>query len=332
MKFMDIQEYDDYVQKTNYFELPDDTPTRVKIIGVTGSNIDTLSQEFNIDIVESSGKLVISGLKRDVDDGLSVLYELKNVIEQDSSIVMDQKDIISAINLKKHGELNLFSDFYSGKAIYKTLSGEKFYPKNQHQSDYMDSLRYNELTIALGSAGTAKTLFGVIASLNALKHGEVERIVITRPAVEAGENLGFLPGDLKEKLSPYLQPIYDYVERLTSKQRLEQMLYDGSLLVVPLAFMRGRTFDNSFILLDEAQNATLDQIKMLTTRVGFNSKIVITGDPTQVDLKPVSRSGLKEATELLEDIQGIGVVKFTTQDVLRSPLASKLVKAFDGRD
>ena len=219
-----------------------------------------------------------------------------------------------------------------GDTILTPRAGRPIAPKGAAQKAYVDLIRGNDIVFSVGPAGTGKTYLAVALAVRALLDKQVRRIVLTRPAVEAGERLGFLPGTLEEKVDPYLRPLYDALHDMIDGDKLERFLSDGTIEIAPLAFMRGRTLSGSFIILDEAQNTTPEQMKMFLTRMGFESKAVITGDITQTDLPRGQKSGLRDALELVEGIRGIGKVTFTDQDVVRHPLVAALVRAYDARD
>jgi len=205
-------------------------------------------------------------------------------------------------------------------------------PRTPHQAKYIEAMRSHELVFGLGPAGTGKTYLAVALAVSMLYQNQIERIVLSRPAVEAGERLGFLPGDLREKIDPYLQPLYDALHDMMPAEQVRRRLDIGEIEVAPLAFMRGRTLSNSFVILDEAQNASPMQMKMFLTRLGLNSRMVVTGDPSQVDLPPAMTSGLSEASSILHGVPGIGFIKFDESDVVRHSLVAKIVKAYNERD
>jgi phosphate starvation-inducible PhoH-like protein len=219
-----------------------------------------------------------------------------------------------------------------GEVILTPRAGRPIAPKGATQKQYVDLVRGNDIVFAVGPAGTGKTYLAMAFAVRALLDKQVRRIILTRPAVEAGERLGFLPGTLEEKVDPYLRPLYDALHDMIEAERLERFMADGTVEVAPLAFMRGRTLNDSFIVLDEAQNTTPEQMKMFLTRMGFGSKAVITGDITQTDLPRGQKSGLRDALELVEGIRGIGKVQFGDQDVVRHPLVAALIRAYDRRD
>jgi phosphate starvation-inducible PhoH-like protein len=219
-----------------------------------------------------------------------------------------------------------------GEVILTPRTGRPIAPKGATQKQYVDLVRGNDIVFAVGPAGTGKTYLAMAFAVRALLDKQVRRIILTRPAVEAGERLGFLPGTLEEKVDPYLRPLYDALHDMIDAERLERFMADGTVEVAPLAFMRGRTLNDSFIVLDEAQNTTPEQMKMFLTRMGFGSKAVVTGDITQTDLPRGQKSGLRDALELVEGIRGIGRVNFSDQDVVRHPLVAALIRAYDRRD
>jgi phosphate starvation-inducible PhoH-like protein len=219
-----------------------------------------------------------------------------------------------------------------GETILTPRAGRPIAPKGAAQKQYVDLVRGNDIVFAVGPAGTGKTYLAMAFAVRCLLDKQVRRIILTRPAIEAGERLGFLPGTLEEKVDPYLRPLYDALHDMIDAERLERFMADGTVEVAPLAFMRGRTLNDSFIVLDEAQNTTPEQMKMFLTRMGFGSKAVITGDVTQTDLPRGQKSGLRDALELVEDIRGIARVSFTDQDVVRHPLVAALIRAYDRRD
>lgn len=322
-----IKESDfDYAITAREVELPETTTERFKLLGSSTSNLEPLKRELNLTISESNGKLYLEGLKVDVDDGVSILNQMKQVLVAKPKVTFTEQDIVSAINLRKHGEVNSFSKLYD-KPIFKTINGERFYAKSPAQQEYIDNIRNNTITFGMGSFGSGKSMLAVIEALNALNHHEVEKIVVTRPVV-ATEDIGFLPGTMEDKMLPYVKPIYDYFERFVGKPKLEDMLYNGTLEVAPLAFMRGSTFDNTFLINDEFQNATFSQIKLLLSRIGFNTKVVVTGDLNQIDLKP-GQSGLEKTVNLLEGHQDIKVSRFGKIDIMRSPIVKELFKIFE---
>jgi phosphate starvation-inducible protein PhoH and related proteins len=259
----------------------------------------------------------------------------KDAIEQLYDMALAGKplssdDVVRAVKLVQGGEQSIQSVF--GETILTPRAGRPIAPKGAAQKAYVDLVRSNDIVFSVGPAGTGKTYLAVALAVRALLDKQVKRIILTRPAIEAGERLGFLPGTLEEKIDPYLRPLHDALHDMLDAERLERLLTDGTIEIAPLAFMRGRTLSGSFVILDEAQNTTPEQMKMFLTRMGFDSKLVITGDITQTDLPRGQRSGLRDALELVRDIRGIGTVTFTDVDVVRHPLVAALIRAYDGRD
>ena len=218
----------------------------------------------------------------------------------------------------------------SGEVILHGVGGKLIKAQTVNQRRLVESMRQNDMVFAIGPAGTGKTYTGVALAVQALKNKEVKRIILTRPAVEAGENLGFLPGDLKEKLDPYMQPLYDALRDMIPPEKLNMFLENGTIQIAPLAFMRGRTLDNAFVILDEGQNTTHNQMKMFLTRMGKNAKFLLTGDPGQVDLPRRTISGLKEALLILKNVEGVGIIMLDEKDVIRHKLVRKIIEAYKG--
>lgn len=217
----------------------------------------------------------------------------------------------------------------SGNVIVFSVTGKPIIPRSENQLKLVEAFSRNDMVFAIGPAGSGKTYTAIALAVRALKEKEVRRIILTRPAVEAGEKLGFLPGDMKEKLDPYLQPLYDALNDMIPPAKLAKYLEEGTVQIAPLAYMRGRTLDNAFVILDEAQNTTLSQIKMFLTRMGRNARFIVTGDVTQIDLPRRSDSGLTRAMEILRGVEGIGIVEFDRRDIVRHPLVKQIVEAFD---
>ncbi len=240
---------------------------------------------------------------------------------------ISEQDIIYAYRLIEKDEEVSFDEMHH-LVVGRTLSGKAIVPKTQGQLAFVKAMEENSIVFAVGPAGTGKTFLAVIQAVSALKKGDVKRIVLTRPAVEAGENLGFLPGDLKEKVDPYLTPLYDALHDMLGIEQTEKLIEKGTIEIAPLAYMRGRTLDDSYVILDEAQNTTSSQMKMFLTRLGFHSHMVITGDITQIDLDRRQVSGLVEASEILKGIPEIAVLEFTADDVVRHPLVQKIIERY----
>ena len=240
---------------------------------------------------------------------------------------IDKNDILTSLNNEMNKDIQNESPVHFLDGVIKTPK-RSVIPRSKNQKDYVKALKTNEIIMSLGPAGTGKTYLAVAVALTMLLEKKVERIILSRPAVEAGERLGFLPGDMKEKIDPYLRPLYDSLHDLYHYDKIKKKIENGEIEIAPLAFMRGRTLKNSFAILDEAQNATETQIKMFLTRIGENSKLVVNGDPSQIDLPNKSQSGLVKAQNILKDIKEISVINFDNKDVIRHPLVTKIVKAY----
>ena len=240
---------------------------------------------------------------------------------------IDKNDILTSLNNEMNKDIQNESPIHFLDGVIKTPK-RSVIPRSKNQKDYVKALKTNEIIMSLGPAGTGKTYLAVAVALTMLLEKKVERIILSRPAVEAGERLGFLPGDMKEKIDPYLRPLYDSLHDLYHYDKIKKKIENGEIEIAPLAFMRGRTLKNSFAILDEAQNATETQIKMFLTRIGENSKLVVNGDPSQIDLPNKSQSGLVKTKNILKDIKEISVINFDHKDVIRHPLVTKIVKAY----
>src|SRR5699024_7186282 len=245
-------------------------------------------------------------------------------------IKFTERDILYAIELAKENKIELFETLFDA-TITKNVKGKTIRAKTLGQKEYIQAMRKNDLVFGIGPAGTGKTYLAVVFAVHALKTGAAKRIVLTRPAVEAGESLGFLPGDLKEKVDPYLRPLYDALNDVLGRDQTLRLIDNEVIEIAPLAYMRGRTLDNAYVILDEAQNTTPEQMKMFLTRLGFGSKMVVTGDITQVDLPKGVKSGLAIANEILKDIKGIKFIHLTGTDVVRHPLVQKIIRAYDAQ-
>ncbi len=300
------------------------------ILGHIAANIKIIEAELGVNLIMENGQITI-----DSSVDVELISYLKNIFEVMSFLYKEnfnikERDVVSIITMLKKYPLHDVKDFYvNRKQVAVTYDGKPILVKTISQSKYIDALSKNAITFAYGSAGTGKTFLAVAYACGLLKKNKVKKLVITRPVVEAGEKLGFLPGDLKEKIDPYLIPIYDSLYEILGKDVTDKLILKGSIEIAPLAYMRGRTLDNSLIILDEAQNTTTSQMKMFLTRLGFNSKMIITGDLTQIDLPIYQKSGLKEAINLFDNIEDIAVVKFDQADVMRHPLVSKIIDQYE---
>lgn len=247
-------------------------------------------------------------------------------------INLSEADIVSAVKMAEKGTLEYFQDLYSN-TLLKDRAGRPIRVKNYSQRQYVQMIKNNDLTFGIGPAGTGKTYLAVVMAVAALKRREVDRLILTRPAVEAGESLGFLPGDLKEKVDPYLRPIYDALNSILGAEHVERLIERGVIEIAPLAYMRGRTLDKAFVILDEAQNTTRAQMKMFLTRLGFGSKMIVNGDASQIDLpKGHSQSGLVDAENRLKGLPHIAFVNFDANDVVRHPVVSEIIRAYENNN
>ena len=286
-----------------------------------------IQSEISINIVARGQKIKIKGKKEDVCQAEEIFQEMIETLNGKGSLVKsDVKNLISIIKtrFKDKGTKKVYSDYvicYSRKGAIT--------PQTNGQIDYLRSVRTNDVVFCNGPAGTGKTFLAVSFAMSALENNLVDRIILCRPAVEAGENLGFLPGDLKDKVDPYLAPLYDALNILYDEKKLIRLLESKIIEIVPLAYMRGRTLDNAFMILDEAQNTTIMQMKMFLTRLGVGSKSIITGDVTQIDLNSKKESGLVQVAQILDGIKGIDFVKLNQDDVVRHSLVKKIIEAYD---
>tara|TARA_B100000579_G_scaffold302631_1_gene252479 strand:+ start:858 stop:1775 length:918 start_codon:yes stop_codon:yes gene_type:complete len=292
----------------------------VEFLGVENKNFIYLESIFpNSKILSRGNKIVIKGNNSETIKIQKLIQSLIKKYEIYGSI--NEEDINS---LHKNGKIN-----NEKKLLYYGSKGKRINALSKNQNKFVDSCAFNDIVFVIGPAGTGKTFLSVVLAVKALKEKIIEKIVITRPVVEAGENLGFLPGDLQDKINPYLRPIYDSLEEILPKKKIKQFIDNGIIEIVPLAYMRGRTLKNSYILLDEAQNTISSQIKMFLTRMGKNSKIIITGDITQIDLKSKKESGLVDAVKRFNNTEGIEIVQLKDQDVLRHKLVKKILSKYN---
>lgn len=297
-----------------------------KVLGVFDENLNIIARETGVSADVNGTRIELSG------DGERVLLA-KTVLERLVAIVksgetLDRSRIIYCVELAKEGNASGIEKIMSG-VVAITSRGKQIKCKTVGQKTYVDAIKKNAVVFGVGPAGTGKTYLAVATAVSAFKSKEVEKIILTRPAVEAGEKLGFLPGDLQTKVDPYLRPLYDALQEMFGLDTYVKLMERGVIEIAPLAYMRGRTLSNAFIILDEAQNTTKEQMKMFLTRLGENAKMVITGDLTQVDLPEGKKSGLKEAVEVLKDVDGIKTVFLTAKDVVRHPLVTEIVKAYE---
>ncbi len=296
------------------------------VFGNLDCNIAFLEKEFLVELRARGVTLCISGDEENVENASRAVLELFRIVNASGAI--DDQTLRYCVNLVKSGEESALGELGSG-CIFITSKGKPIRPKTLGQKKYIEAIEKNFVVFGVGPAGTGKTYLAVTMAVKALKNHEVARIILTRPAVEAGEKLGFLPGDLQTKIDPYLRPLYDALFDTLGQEGFQKNLEKGIIEVAPLAYMRGRTLDNSFVILDEAQNTTNEQMKMFLTRLGTGSKMVVNGDDTQIDLPEGKRSGLVDAVHILKNIDGIQQIKFTDKDVVRFRLVADIVKAYD---
>lgn len=296
------------------------------LFGNLDSNLKIIEKTFDVTIISRDGELKINGDEESTALAERVLLSLIKLQSRGGNI--DEQNVHYSISLVKEDREEKLREL-SGDSICLTSKGKPLKPKTVGQKTYCEYIKNKTITIGVGPAGTGKTYLAVAMAVQAFRAGSINRIILTRPAVEAGEKLGFLPGDLQQKVDPYLRPLYDALFDMLGSETYMKYIEKGSIEVAPLAYMRGRTLDDSFIILDEAQNTTPEQMKMFLTRLGFNSKMVITGDVTQIDLPDGKKSGLKDAMRVLKNIDDIGIFKFTEKDVVRHHLVQDIVKAYE---
>lgn len=297
-----------------------------KIFGAGDFLIRKVEKDLSVVITDRNGKLSIQGEEKNANMAVRILSELLESSKRGNEI--EEQRVDYAITLGMEDKEQLLGEM-DGDIICHTITGKPIKPKTMGQKRYVDAIRDKMIVFGLGPAGTGKTYLAMAMAITAFKNDEVNRIILTRPAIEAGEKLGFLPGDLQSKVDPYLRPLYDALYQIMGAESFTKNMEKGLIEVAPLAYMRGRTLDNAYIILDEAQNTTPAQMKMFLTRIGFGSKVVITGDSSQKDLAPGVQSGLDVATKVLGKIDDIAFCKLTSADVVRHPLVQKIVKAYD---
>ena len=299
-----------------------------ELFGNFDENIKLIEETLKIDVILREGNIVLMGEEKNVNQALKLMTELHQSVSNGKKL--DKQSISYSLSLLLEGSEDKIKELED--TIVLTQRGKAVQPKTLGQKEYINLIKNNDITFGIGPAGTGKTYLAVAMAVKAFKRDEVSRIILTRPAVEAGENLGFLPGDLKDKVDPYLRPLYDALFDMLGADKFNKYLERGLIEVAPLAFMRGRTLDNAFIILDEAQNTTREHMKMFWTRLGFGSKAVVTGDLTQTDLPDNKRSGLLHAREVLKNVEGIGNITLTERDVVRHALVQRIIVAYDKYD
>lgn len=298
----------------------------ITLFGNYDSNLKIIEEELGVSIISRGETVSMSGDQEKVSIAGQILDRLIHVIRKGVNI--SQKDVLYAVQMAQKGTLDYFENLYD-EEIAKNVKGKSIRIKTLGQRYYVTAIKKNDLVFGIGPAGTGKTYLAVVMAVNSLKNGQVNKIILTRPAVEAGESLGFLPGDLKEKVDPYLRPLYDALHDVLGAEHTQRLIERGTIEIAPLAYMRGRTLEDAFVILDEAQNTTHAQMKMFLTRLGFRSKMVITGDQTQVDLPKGTKSGLIVAEEILKDVNGISFNFLDQSDVVRHPLVGRIIQAYE---
>lgn len=306
----------------------EDNAIAVALFGEVGENLKRLEKKLGVKLDTRGNMVIVQGEAQRVSVAERFLNELTDLLQKGYGLHSTDIDYaIRAIEMDKNVRLvDMFMD-----TVYISYKKKIISPKSPAQKKYIDTIRKYDIVFGIGPAGTGKTYLAMAMAVAALSKKEVDRIILTRPAVEAGERLGFLPGDLAAKVDPYLRPLYDALHDMIDFERAEKLIERGTIEVAPLAFMRGRTLNDSFVIMDEAQNTTSEQMKMFLTRLGFSSKAVITGDITQIDLPLAKPSGLVEAQKILSGVEGIGFASFTEKDVVRHPLVQEVIKAYEGR-
>ena len=297
-----------------------------KLFGTHNAHLEKISRTFNVSLNSRGGVVSVSGKPEDADRTLSLLSQLYGLLED--KLILTPQVLDAAINtIARAPETSLARLFNT--IVFTTAKNKAITPRNPAQQAYAAAITANDILFGIGPAGTGKTYLAMAMAVAALARGDVQKIILTRPAVEAGEALGFLPGDLAEKINPYLRPLYDALYDMLDFEKARAYIEQEVIEIAPIAFMRGRTLNNAFIILDEAQNTTSEQMKMFLTRIGYGSKAIVTGDITQIDLPGGRRSGLVEARKILSRIKGIGFIEFTKEDVVRHRLVSDIIDAYE---
>lgn len=303
-----------------------DPTEAVMLLGISDKNIKLIEQELKVQLITRGENIRIVGEQENIVEAKKLMEQLLTVIRK--GININLRDVSSAIEMSLNGTIEYFSGLYD-EEIARNTKGKAIRAKTIGQREYIQGIRHLDLTFGIGPAGTGKTYLAVVMATQALKNAHVKKIILTRPAVEAGESLGFLPGDLKEKVDPYLRPLYDALHDVLGVEQTDRLMERGTIEIAPLAYMRGRTLDDAFVILDEAQNTTKAQMKMFLTRLGFGSKMVITGDKTQVDLPRGAESGLMVAEKILKNVSGIHFQYLEQGDIVRHPLVAKIIQAYE---
>lgn len=309
------------ISKEKYFKSYD---SMVSVFGVLDSTMKKIQDAFGVDVFKGTQSFNVCGEEENVELAIKALDALET---------LSSRDFLNASTINMIIEYTLAKKSFDANDLLTTICitsrGKIIRPKSFGQKEYVDAIKNNSIVFGVGPAGTGKTYLAVALAVNAFKNKQIDKIILTRPAVEAGEKLGFLPGDLQEKVDPYLRPLYDALQEMMGEEVYQKQIEKGTIEIAPLAYMRGRTLSNAFIILDEAQNTTIEQMKMFLTRMGENSKIVVNGDVTQIDLPKHITSGLKDAEEVLKDVEGIKIVQLSSKDVVRHELVTRIIKAYE---
>ena len=312
----------------NIIELHTEVPAELEanVFGQFDEHLKLIERTLNVTVISRDGILKILGNEQNAASAKKLIEELTVLAKRGNTITKQNVNYALSLAMEQRNEVltEIDKDF-----ICNTIQGRPIKPKTLGQKDYVEQIRKKMIVFGVGPAGTGKTYLAMAMAVTAFRNEEVSRIILTRPAIEAGEKLGFLPGDLQSKVDPYLRPLYDALYQIMGADSFAKNMERGLIEVAPLAYMRGRTLDNAFIILDEAQNTTPAQMKMFLTRIGFGSKVIITGDLTQKDLQEGQRSGLDDAIRILKKVEGISVIELTSQDVVRHPLVQKIVNAYE---
>jgi len=314
---------DNVIEKTIEFEKMEHA---INLFGNFDENAKIIEEGLDVKLISRDDEIKLSGNIENMEKASVVIEKLISIAEQGEPIT--RQNVSYLVELASEGQFEKVKE-YPGDYICLSAKGKQIKSKTHGQKRYVDAIKSNTVVFGIGPAGTGKTFLAVAMAVTAFKDKQVNRIILTRPAVEAGEKLGFLPGDMQNKVDPYLRPLYDALYEIMGAEAYLKYLEKGMIEIAPLAYMRGRTLDDSFIILDEAQNTTPEQMKMFLTRIGFGAKVVVTGDITQIDLPGDKKSGLKEVTKILKDIDGLEFVYLTEKDVVRHELVQKIIKAYD---
>lgn len=298
----------------------------ISLLGAQDQFVSLLEEGLNVTVNPFGTTIKVAGEPFQVEKTITILQKMDKLVEE--GIQLNSADVVSAMKMADRGTLDYFLDLYT-ETLIKDAKGRPVRVKNYGQRQYIDAIKHNDVTFGVGPAGTGKTYLAVVMAIAALKRGDVEKIILTRPAVEAGESLGFLPGDLKDKVDPYLRPIYDALYAILGAEHTNRLMERGVIEIAPLAYMRGRTLEGAFVILDEAQNTTNAQMKMFLTRLGFGSKMIVNGDVTQIDLPRNAKSGLIQATKILKGVNHIEFVDFSADDVVRHPVVAAIINAYE---